>query len=345
MKILNFSLLVLIATVIGTWNRFAASNQFSTIYEQLRRNVIADLSATAAFSLERLPDHLEKGKYPFNKNPVSLPEQAIHKLNTILPHPEYVAYANVRIQISQDNSTYECTWNDSAWFPDYIDSQWNFDFNAFLVSLGSFLISWGDGKQDTINFFNQSCSHVYATAGHYRITVYSNYAFFNDPAVTSAVNMYRLKNLNFANCSNLYDTPVLTGLSLLQVLDLRGTGITVSPVTSGLKSLQYLYLNETAISRPPDLTANLNLKFLSFHGCNFLTVQPLVSKLTLLEHLDLYGTGLTRKDLNDILYALCLNKHPQITMVNLRVSHAVIPDASYIAAFHAAYPSATLLIN
>ena len=134
-------------------------------------------------------------------------------------------------------------------------------------------------------------------------------------------------------------------MSFLQVLDLRATGITVAPSTSGLVALQYLHFNQTAILLPPDLTSNINLKYLSFHGCNLLSAQPLVSKLTRLEHLDLNGTALIASDLNDILYALCLENHPNIASVDLRVSHAVMPDLSFIANFQAAYPLANLYTN
>ena len=337
MKMFSFTLCVLIMIIIGIYNRFATCSQLFELSLPFHEGLVNNLTASATCRSEHL-------SVPLNK--ASCSAATIHgAFNRTSANPEYLPYAMVRIEIPEANTVYECAWDDSAWFPDYVDSLWNYDFNAFLVSLGRFIISWGDGEQDTINFFSQSCSHIYAAANNYTLTVFSIYAFFNDAAVTTSGNLYRLKNLNFANCPNLRDTPVLTGLSGLEVLDLRATGINVPPVTSGLKSLQYLYFNGTAISRPPDLTTNLNIKYLSFHGCNLLTVQPLVSKLTRLEFLDLCSTSLSRKDLNDILYALCLNKHPKITSVNLRVTHGVIPDLAYISAFHAVYPQAILLIN
>lgn len=331
--------------LLSLYNRFTADNAIFSISDQLRRDVIADLSASAAFKLKELSNHLNTGIYPFYIDPAPVSNRIGGVLRSIPPVPVIMPYAKVRIEIPEDNTTYESAWDDSAWFPDYIDSNWNYDFNAFLVSLGKFLFSWGDGTKETINFYNQSCSHIYTVAGHYTVTVFSIYAFFSDASVTAAGNLFRLKNLNFANCANLLDTPVLTGLSYLQVLDLRATGITVAPDTTGLTGLQYLHFNSTAISAPPDLTTNINMKYLSFHGCSLLTVQPFVSKLSRLEHLDLYGTSLTTNDLNDILYSLYIDNHPNISSVDLRVSHAAVPDSSFIAAFHAAYPLADLYTN
>lgn len=345
MKMLNFSLFVLIMIIAGTHARIIKNNQLHAISDMLFNNVVSGFPDSSAIRIKQRAGFHDTGINPVYINPEQASVFKIGAFKTINPTPELLPYARVRIEIAGNNTTYECSWDDSAWFPDYVDSLWNYDFNAFLVSLGGFLVSWGDGKQDSVKFFNQSCSHVYTTSGHYMVTVFSIYAFFNDEAVRTSGNLYQLKNLNFANCPNLHDTPVLSGLSNLQVLDLRATGITESPATKNLANLQYLYFNGTAILKPPDLTTNTNIRHLSFHGCNYLSVQPLVSKLTRLEHLDLYGTALSTKDLNDILYALCLNKHPDIRMVNLRVSHAVRPEDTYISLFQATYPLANLYTN
>jgi hypothetical protein len=345
MKMLNFIVCVLFTIVIGAYNRFPAINRFFSIPFQLSRDLIPARSHSEALKVKLHSCHLIKGHNTKYTDTGLSAGWYSRKIKPVPPIPFGMPHAGVRIEIVQNNTMYECAWDDSSWFPDYIDSLWNYDFNAFLISLGRFLISWGDGNQEMVNFFNQSCFHLYKTTGQYSITVYSLYAFFNDEAVSMAGNLSNLKILNFANCPNLHDTPVLTGLPDLQVLDLRATGITESPVTKGMTSLQYLYFNGTAIENPPDLTTNINLRFLSFHGCNYLSVPPLVSKLTRLENLDLYDTSLTTKDLNDILYALCLNKHPNISMVNLKVSNGKIPDAAYITAFHTTYPTADLYTN
>lgn len=327
------------------YNQYIADNEILSVPDLLRRDVLNDLSASASFKLKVLTDHLKTGIYHFYTDPVASSKTISGFLISKSPVPSVSPYAKVRIVIPAEGATFETYWDDSSWFPNYIDSEWNYDFNAFLQSLGTFVVAWGDGSQETVPFYYQSYRHTYKTAGVYIITVFSIYAFFSNETVNSIAYLFRLKNLNLNNSTNLLAPPSLSGLTYLQVLNLRATGITSPPVLSGLKALQYLDLAFTQIEIPPILTGLALVRSIQLFSCTSLSTPPVLSGLTNLQYLNINSTIIVQEGLDQILTTLIDPAFNSLVSIDIRVSGGITPTGSLITDFIAAHPNAVLYTN
>ncbi len=327
-------------------NKLAFDNKISMGDTRMREDLKADFIESGNFHLDELRKHLETGIYHFY-----LPADNRQMIAGFLVKPAVTPswklkpYAKAIITTTTESELYETDWADGAYWPEYIDSEWNYDFSAFLKSLGSFFIDWGDGsKPEEYPYYYSTCLHTYKEPGTYTITISGIYAFFQSSLVTEASLMFKLKRLNMAGCSSLTVNPVLTGLMFLQDLDLANTGITVPPVLTGLTGLKYLTLNNTAIVTPPILTDCPYITELELN-CPSLTTPPDLTTRHYLQRFTINGSAINQAGLDSILETLSGVNFTAITFVNLRVQGSVTPTLSKKNAFIAAHPGCTLYTN
>ena len=104
------------------YNQHIADNAVYSIPDKLRADVIKDLSASAAFKLKLLADHLKTGIYHFYVDPASSAKLISGFLKTKPPVLNNYPYAKVKILIPVEGTTFETNWGDSAYFPNSTDS-------------------------------------------------------------------------------------------------------------------------------------------------------------------------------------------------------------------------------
>jgi hypothetical protein len=188
--------------------------------------------------------------------------------------------AKVKVVIPEGGATLSSYCDDSSYFPNYIPADWNDDYSAFLASLGTFKVDWGDGTFNYFSYLNDGLNgngflHEYTTDGTFIITWHSPYVFLQSELITEVIKLQGLQNLYLFNCTSLKTPPNLTGLIALQVLYLGGC---------------------TSLTTPPDLTGLIALQNLQLYNCTSLKAADLD---TILTYLSVLHTNLQYVDLRN----------------------------------------------
>ena len=98
-----------------------------------------------------------------------------------------------------------------------------------------------------------------------------------------------IRQLNLSGRKNFEATTLITGLTNLQILNLRGTRVSDVAPLSGLTSLESVDLVNTRVTDIAPLAGLTSLRSLDLRGTPVENVTPL-AKLTNLQSLDLKGT-------------------------------------------------------
>ena len=214
---------------------------------------------------------------------------------------QFQPIAKVKVIIPKGGATISSYCDDISYFPLYKPEDLNGDFSAYLRSLGTFKVDWGDGTYNHFSYLDDGVNgngitHEYTTEGAFIITWHSPFVFLQSEHIIEVVKLQALQTLNLNSCTGLTTPPDLTGLVGLQTLSLNNcTGLTTPPDLTGLVSLQNLDLyNCTGLTTPPDLTGFVSLQNLNLNSCTGLTTPPDLTGLVGLQNLYLDScTGLT----------------------------------------------------
>jgi len=327
-------------------NKLSFEQPSELVDSKMREDLRIDYATSGQFYLDQLAKVLQSGIYHFYLPPVDSKQMISGFLikPAIVPSWQLKPYAKAIITIETNETLYECDWADAADWPEYIPEEWNWDFSAFLKSLGSFFIDWGDGsKVEEYFYFWSVCSHTYKETGVYTITISGIYAFFLSEFITAPSLMFKLKRLNMRGTS-ITENPNLTGLVFLADLNLANTDITAPPTLTSLSALKYLILNNTAITVPPVLTDCPYLSKLELN-CPSLTVAPTLTGLYYLTRFTCNGAAINQAGLDAILTTLTSANFSLLKLVNIRVTGSVVPTTNVKNEFIAAHPGCTLYTN
>ena len=223
-----------------------------------------------------------------------------HEISNLSVENQILAPPLAKIQlVLPKGGKFTSYWDDGNCFSDYDPAVWNDDFEAFLTSLGTFIIDWGDGQVQTVSYniglTYAGFTHTYAP-GTYTLEWRSEYIFVASGFTTQVIEATSLKILSLRNCQALSTLPNLNGSPTLQYLNLYGcSGLISPPDLTNLRSLQVLILDYCSkLTSLPNLTGLRSLKNLYLNSCTGLTSPPVLKGLTLLEQLNLSNcTGLS----------------------------------------------------
>jgi len=327
-------------------NKFSFENPAEFVDSKIRQDLKIDYTESGQFHLDQLRKHLETGIYHFYLPPVDSKQMIAGFLvkPAIVPSWQLKPYAKAVVTITENETLYEVDWSDMADWPEYNDEDWNYDPSAFLKSLGSFFIDWGDGsKVEEYYYFWSTCMHTYKETGTYTITISGIYAFFLSDLVTVPSLMFKLKRLNMRGAS-ITANPTLTGLVFLADLNLANTDITAPPVLTGLTALKYLTLNNTAITVPPVLTDCPYLTKLELN-CPSLATAPDLTGKYYLSRFTCNGTAINQAGLDAILTTLKSANFSSLKLINIRVQGSVVPTTNVKNEFISAHPGCLLYTN
>jgi len=108
--------------------------------------------------------------------------------------------ARVIVVIPKGGATLSSYCDDLSYFTDYNPSEWGDDFEAYLTSLGSFDVNWGDGNTDVFiyndGYSGNGFTHTY-TEGTYILTWKSSRVFISSEYVTEIVSEFKFGGGDF----------------------------------------------------------------------------------------------------------------------------------------------------
>lgn len=242
--------------------------------------------------------------------------RAFGGLNGSVDIEPYPPLFEATIAIPEEGYSSFISFDSTDFFPDYDPVVWDNDFIAFLNSLGSFNINWGDGLSETVSYltmYGDGISHNYAE-GTYTFSMTSTCAITDltnlftsinkiegikylsldkSPGISTLPSLKKSMGLMYlsVSTSGLTIVPSLSGLVLLKQLNIGGSNITNIPSLFGLSRLESLNISTNNLSVFPSLTGLSKLKQLTAGSNNFVT-PPDLTGLHSLEILYLDGCTL-----------------------------------------------------
>lgn len=215
-----------------------------------------------------------------------------------------------RIIVPEGGVDISITWSEPSYFPDYIATDWNDNYGAYLRAKTPNSYNWGDGVINSNDWYmdgSLGIFHHYDAAGIYDINISGNEVFINNIQYLSFEIVGLSPTITHLSCFGDQLTALPDSIPpALTILDCGGNQLTALPDNLP-SSLAYLFCYSNQLTILPD-TLPATLTYLECYNNNLTSLPDnLSTKITYLSCSNNQLTSLPNTLPSELIYLYCNN--------------------------------------